>query len=80
MKLLKDKKGVGPIGAILLFIVFIMIWFIWLSSFINTVGDSVVIENSLTGVEAFFFSNLNFVVFICMILGMLGFMYFGGEA
>jgi len=35
----------------------------------------VVTTNSLTGIEAFFFNNLNFIVLICMILGMLGFMY-----
>ena len=72
-----DNKGqVGPIGGILLFMVFLVIWFVWLGSWLNTVGRLVVTTDNLTGVEAFFFSNLNFVVLICMLLGMMGFMYF----
>jgi len=73
-----NKKGnVGIIGAILLFIFFLINWFIWLGSWLNEVGDIMVTANSLTGVEAFFFANLNFVVMICMFLGMLGWVYIG---
>ena len=72
-----NKKGqVGPIRAIMLFLVFVVMWFVFLGDFVNTVGDNMVTTNNLVGVEAFFFSNLNFVVLICMLLGMLGFMYF----
>ena len=79
--LFNNKKGiVGPIGAIFLYIVFVVIWFVWLGSWLATVGQGIVESQSLLGVEAFFFSNLNFVVFICMLLGMLGFMYFRSEA
>lgn len=78
-KLFKGKRAVGAIGAVFLFIVFIVMWFIWLGKWISTVGQLAVTTNSLTGVEAFFFMNLNFVVFICMLLGMLGFMYFGAS-
>lgn len=35
-----------------------------------------VTTNSLTGIEAFFYSNLNMVILVCAILGMLGYMYF----
>lgn len=74
-----NKRGiVGPIGAVMLFLVFILMWFVWLGSWLNEVGQIMVTTNSLTGFEAFFFSNLNFVVLICMLLGMMGFMYFGG--
>ena len=72
-------EGVGPIGAIFFFIVFIVIWFVWLSGWVSTVGNDVVTSNNLSGIEAFFFSNLNFNIFICMVLGMLGFMYFVGS-
>ena len=59
--------------------VFLVNWFIWLGAWVSEVGAIVVTTNSLTGVEAFFFNNLNFVILICMLLGMLGWMYFGGE-
>ena len=73
-----NKKGVGPIGAVLLFIVFLVMWFLWLGAWINTVGLQAILDNNLNGIEAFFFANLNFALLICMILGMLGWMYFGG--
>lgn len=73
------KSQVGAIGAVLLFLVFLVMWFVWLGAWVNEVGLLAVTTNNLTGVEAFFFSNLNFVVLICMILGMLGFMYFGAN-
>jgi len=73
-----DNKGeVGPVGAVLLLLVFIVNWFVWLGSFMTTVGQNIVTDNALTGVEAFFFSNLNFVILICMILGIMGISYFG---
>jgi hypothetical protein len=78
-KIFKGKKAVGPIGAIMLFIVFLVMWFVWLGAFVNSIGHMVVTDNNLVGVEAFFFENLNFVIFIGMILGMLGWMYWGAE-
>jgi len=66
----------GPIGAILLFIVFIINWFVWLGGWINQIGLMAVEENGLIGIEAFFYNNLNFMVLIGVILGTMGFMYF----
>ena len=75
-----NKKGqVGQIGAIFLFIVFVINWFIWLGSWLAEVGHNAVVNNSLTGELAFFLNNLNFIVLICMILGMMGWLYFGSE-
>jgi len=76
---INKKAQTGPIGAVFLFVVFLVCWFIWLGSWLSTVGDSVVTAHSLSGIEAFFFLNLNFVVFICMLLGMMGWMYFGSS-
>lgn len=72
---MNKKANVGPIGAIFLFMVFLVNWFIWLSTWLSTVGQLAVQSASLTGLEAFILLNLNFVVFICMLLGMLGFFY-----
>ena len=74
-----NKKGmVGPVGAIFLFIFFLIIWFVWLGSWVNTVGQMAITEGGATGVEAFFYANLNVFIFIAMILGVMGFIYFGG--
>jgi hypothetical protein len=77
MKRMNKRAAVGPIGAIMLFIVFLIMWFVWLGSWVNQVGLYAIESGQYTGFELFFYSNLNFVIFICMILGMLGFMYFG---
>lgn len=72
-----NRKGqTGVIGVIFLFIFFLMFWFIWLGGWVNEVGNMMVTTNSLTGIEAFFYSNLNMVILVCAILGMLGYMYF----
>lgn len=72
---MNKKAQVGPIGAIMLFIVFIVMEFVWLGAWLSSVGASVVTDNGLTGIEAFAFNNLNFGAVIIMLLGMLGWMY-----
>jgi len=73
-----NKKGSGPIAFIALMLVFDIIWFVWLGGFISAAGQGAIEGAGLTGVEAFFFGNLNLVVFIANILGIMGFLYFGG--
>jgi hypothetical protein len=70
--------AVGPIGFIFLFIMFVIIWFVWAGGWVADVGHGVVTQNGLTGVEAFFFDNLNVVIMIGAVLGVLGYMAFGG--
>lgn len=77
-RMFRDKRGIGPIGAIMLFMVFLVMWFIWLGGWVSDVGSTVVTENGLSGVEAFAFENLNLIIMIFMILGMMAWMYFGG--
>lgn len=75
--LLINKKGqAGQIGFIFLLLVFILNWFLWLGKWISTVGAYVVQTNNLNGVEAFFFMNLNAVIFIVMLLACIGWGYF----
>ncbi len=70
----------GPIGAILLFLVFILNWFIWLGGWLSDVGQLAVTTNNLSGIEAFALMNLNFTVMIIMIMALSGYMYWGANA
>ncbi len=74
-----NKKATGPIGAIILFMFFLVFYFVWLSSWLSDVGDYYITQTGAVGFEAFFYANLNTWVFIIMILGCLGWGYFGGQ-
>jgi len=76
---MNKKAQSGPIGAIFLFLLFLVMWFIWLGEWINTIGAYVVVQNGLNGIEAFAFNNLNFIILISMVLGMLGYMYWSSS-
>jgi hypothetical protein len=59
---------------------FIVMWFIWLGSYLAEIGQSTVDVNHLSGIEAFAFSNLNIIVLVGVILGFIGFMVWSGGA
>ena len=73
----KRAEGGGPVAIVFLVIVFIINWAIWLGTWLNDVGQMNVVDNNLSGVEAFFFSNLNLFVFIALILGLMAYLYLG---
>ena len=76
---MNKKAQAGPLAAIILYLIFLLNWFLWLGGIINTFGQQAVEANSMVGVEAFFFSNLNIVVLVGMTLGMMAFIYIGGR-
>ena len=74
-----NKKGqIGIAGYLILILFFVIFWFVALGKLVSDVGAQVVETNSLTGIEAFFFSNLNLVIFIALILGLIGYGLFRG--
>lgn len=79
IQVFKNKRAVGPVGAIILFMFFLVFYFVWLANFLSVAGANYIAVNNATGLEAFFYSNLNVWVVLCMILGMLAWNYFGGQ-
>ena len=75
---MNNKAQQGPIGFFFIVIVFVILWFTWIGGWLAQVGDTAINQDGLTGIEAFFYANLNLWVFIGLILGILGFLYFGG--
>lgn len=73
------KAEIGPIGAIISFLVFIINWFVWMGQWVAERGQAAIDLNGITGIEAFFLANLNFIILICVILAMLGWMYISSE-
>ena len=76
---MKKKAQTGPIGFIFMLIVFITLWFVWIGSWLSDVGSQAIIDGSLTGAEAFFFANLNLWVFMGLILGTIGYMWWSSN-
>ena len=74
---MNKKAQAGPIGFVFLLLVFILMWFMWIGSWIADVGQQAIIDGSLTGLEAFFYANLNVWVWLGLILGTMGYMYYG---
>lgn len=74
-----NKKGqLGVVTFVFMVIFFLIIWGVWLGSWLSQIGVDAIANNNLTGLEAFIFANLNAWVFIGLILGIVGFFYFGG--
>lgn len=74
------KKGqAGPIAFIFLVLVFMILWFVWIGKWLNDVGQQAIIDGSLTGIEAFFYANLNLWILVGLILGVIGFTYFARQ-
>lgn len=74
-----NKKGAGEIGVILLVIFFFVNYFIWGADWVSDVGNKMITDNSLTGIEAFLYSNLNFWIIMVVILSIVGWAYFSAE-
>lgn len=68
-----DNKKAGLLGFAFWIIMFVCVWAVWLGSFLAEWGLRNVNDNSLTGLEAMFYSNLNLWVF----LGLLVIIYIG---
>lgn len=74
-----NKKAVGPFGALLLFGLFIVFWGIAGAPLIAQEGAKAAAALGNQGPEAFFYANLNFVIFIFMIIGLAVWSYFGAN-
>ena len=77
---MKYKKGQeGPIALVLLMVIFLVMWFIWLGPFVADVGRRAVIDNNLSGVEAFFYNNINVFIILAIIMAIIGWGYLTSE-
>ena len=69
----------GPVGFILTIFILIVMWFLWLGKFINDAGAMAIANGQLDGIWAFFAANINVVFFCALLLGVMGYLYFGGS-
>lgn len=74
-----NKKGQGAIEILFLYLIFIIFYFAWLGEWLATVSALVMATGNFTGVEAFFYSNLNLWVFLGCTFGLFGWAAWVGE-
>ena len=72
------KAQAGPLALILMFILFVILWALWLGSFIQEWGARMITDNGLTGVEAFAVANLNLWIFLGLLISIAWATYAGG--
>jgi hypothetical protein len=65
--MIRNNKGFGIIGFIFLFVLLIVMWALILAPLFNTAGANA-IANGATGLEAFFWNNINLWFFLCLLL------------
>lgn len=73
------RAQVGIFTLLFLDIVFIVLWALVLGGLLTTFGAAAISDNSLTGLEAWFYGNLNLIVFIGFLLTNLAFTVGGGR-
>ena len=54
---------------------FNLIWLIGLAKFLTDWGAKSILDNNLVGIEAFAVGNINLIIFIVQILGIVGYNY-----
>ena len=64
------KKGVSPVTIIFWSLTFIIVWAMFIGPLLATWGHVAVVNGDYTGVEALFYENLNWVVFIMFFIFM----------
>jgi hypothetical protein len=74
-----NKKGQSIITIFFWVVVFFIVFAMFFGKWINDVGKSAVVNNSLTGFEAFVLSNLNVVIIIGVLIFILVYVYVGGR-
>lgn len=66
-----NKKGMSPVTIVGWYIVFMIVWIFWGAEQLSYYGTKIVTENALIGIEAFLYSNLNFIVLIVSVIFLL---------
>jgi hypothetical protein len=75
---MRNRKGFAGITGIILLFVFGAIWVTGLAPLLNDVGDAAVSNPEITGLQAFFYTNLNLLVGFFYILAWFIVLRWGG--
>ena len=74
----KDAQ-IGLIGLVFSVIIFFLLWALYLGKWLSDIGQTMITNNNLTGLEAFLVGNLNLFVVFGVLVGVLAWVYIGGS-
>jgi len=77
--LINSNKGEGIVWVVFSLVLFLVMWFVFLADWIKEVGRQAINNGGFTGIEAFAYGQLNFIIFIIVILFIMGYAYFGAS-
>jgi len=63
-----NKKGVGVIGVVVVFLCIMLLYLFWLAPVLNMASDIEVNQNGGTGISGFMFGNINFIFGMLLII------------
>ena len=73
------NKKAGVIGFAIYLFMFIIFWIFFLSKLMTLAGTEYIRNNGATGLEAFFYANLNLWVLVGIVLSVLAYGVLGGD-
>ncbi len=75
-----SKKGHYMISLVFIVLAFLFAWVTFLGKQLSYWGQRAIVDNGLTGIEAFILSNLNLIVFLALVLFVMIFSISGGQS
>ena len=75
---MKLNKKANIVNFLFIILAFIICWVMFLGKLLSTAGTLAIANSGATGLEALLYANLNFVVFIVLILVIVGYSYVAG--
>lgn len=74
-----NKKGqIAILSFFFALILFIIIWAVWLGSFLQERATADIAAGTYVGIEAFIVANINLWIFLGLLLAIFFFVAFGG--
>lgn len=76
---MRNKKSQTVLTIVFFTFVFIIIWALFIAKQLNEWGRLAVINGQLTGIEALFYSHINVVIGIVLLIFIIAIGYFGSK-
>ena len=74
-----NKKAISRISIIFYSLMFLIIWAMFIAGQLSTWGALAVVNGGYTGIEAFFYENLNLFVGVMFFIFILAIAVYGGD-